>query len=72
MEMVKIAVFIFQLSFFLFFLFYPSFKDQFDCNCNNLGIDLIENFKNLGTDLIDFIAGNEYIEIRHERTSDFK
>jgi len=49
----------FSLSIFLFFLFYPSFKDRFDSNCKNLGIDLIENFRNQGTDLIDFIVGSE-------------
>ena len=46
METLRISVLTFHFHFFLFFLFYPSFKDRFDSNCNNLG-----------TDLIDFIAG---------------
>jgi len=57
METLKIVVLTFHVQFFGFFLFYPSFKDRFDSNCNNLGTDLIENFKNLGTYFIDFIAG---------------
>jgi len=28
-----------------------------------LGTGLIENFRNLGTDLIDFIAGSEHKEV---------
>jgi len=70
MEMLQISVLSFHFQFFLFFLFYP-FKGRFDSICNNLGTDLIENFKNLWTDLIDFIVRNEYKEVWHERTSDF-
>jgi len=29
---------------------------------------LIENFRNLGIDLIDFIGGSEYKEVCHEKT----
>jgi len=54
-----------SIFFLLFFQFYPSYKDQFDRQCNNLGTDLIENFKILGTNLIHFIAGSEYKEVWH-------
>ena len=57
MKTLQISVLTFHFQFFMFFLFYPSFKDRFNSYCNNLGTDLIEDFRNLGTDLIDFIAG---------------
>jgi len=43
MEMVKIAVLTFQLSFFLCFQLYPSIKDRFDIYCDNLRTDLMDS-----------------------------
>jgi len=71
METQQISVFNFSLSIFSVFQFYPSFKGWFDSKCNNLGNDLIENFRNLETDFIDFIAWSEYKEVWHEWTSYF-
>jgi len=71
MKMLQISVLTFHFQFFLFFLFYLFFKDRFDSNCNNLGTNLIENFRNLGANLIHFIVGSEYKEVWHERTSYF-
>jgi len=52
----------------LFLQFYPSFKDRFDSECNNLGTGYIENCRNLRTSLIAFIGGSKYKEVWHERT----
>jgi len=73
METLQISVLTFQFQFFflLFFPFDPSIKDQFDSNCNNLGTYLIEIFRNLGFDLINFIARIEYKDVWHKMTNYF-
>jgi len=48
METQQISVLTVHFQFFLFSFFYPSYKDQFDSKHNNLGTDLIDNFRNLG------------------------
>lgn len=53
-----------SLSVFSVFPILLFFKDRFDSKCYNLGADLIENFNNLGTGLIDFIAGTEYYDMK--------
>jgi len=48
-------------------------KDRFDTDCDNLRTYLMDSvIIYLRSDLIDFISGNEYKEIWHEMTSDFK